>query len=178
MRLLRGADVETVGTLEAFATFSVNGHYRYVLGRVWDSSAPLMVWCMLNPSTATEKKLDPTLVRVRGFAQRDHFGGFLVVNCFAWRATDRSSLRRVPYPIGPRNDAAIKAALTWPLVTRAVAGWGRPDTEKIDQRMAAVKQLVLSSGRRWWALGTTKQGYPRHPLYLKKTAELVPLSRV
>lgn len=164
--LLTGDDVVTRGTAAAWATFSKCERYRYVLGRVWDEYGPLMVCCLLNPSTATDEVLDPTLRRVQGFAKRDHYGGFLIVNCFAYRSTDRKALLKVFDPVGPRNDEAIASAARSPLLARFVAGWGRPDSKKIERRMSQVK--ILPIGRHIWTFGDrTKGGFPRHPLYLR-----------
>lgn len=174
-RLIDGADVETRGTAEAWATFSVDGLYRYVLGRRWDEDGALLVVCLLNPSTATEEVLDPTLRRVRGFAQRDGYGGLLVVNVFAWRSTDPRVLSRQVHPdvVGPRNDEAIRAAAERPMMARLVAGWGRPATKAISRRMTTVKHS-LGIGRTWHCFGaTTKDDHPRHPLYLKGDVPIV-----
>ena len=175
-RLLTGDDVETRGTLAAWATFSACGTYRYVLGRVWDDHGALLVVCMLNPSSATEEMLDPTLRRVRGFAHRDRYGGFVVVNCFALRSADPrdvvQSLRKRTDPVGPRNDEAIRAASDPPLGL-LVAGWGRPANKAVNQRMTQVRGLGLR--RPFYTFGPrTSGGYPRHPLYLRKDAPIIP----
>lgn len=176
-KLIDGDDVETRGTLAAFATFSKCGLYRYVLGRIWDEEGALLVACLLNPSTATEEELDPTLRRVRGFARRDHYGGFLIVNVFALRSTDPRKLQQWLYqrqdPVGPRNDEAIVAAVERPLLAKFVAGWGRPANKAIERRMTRVRCLPFH--RHLWTFGPkTTGGFPRHPLYLKKT---VPIQR-
>jgi len=166
-RLIPGPDVVTRGTSEAWATYSSDGLYRYLLGRVWDPDRALLVVCLLNPSTATELKLDPTLRRVRGFALRDGYGGFLVVNVFAYRSTDPRALRTATDPVGPRNDAAIVRACEAPTLARIVAGWGRPATVAIARRMSAVRN-ALPIRRAWHVFGKlTQGGQPRHPLYLR-----------
>jgi len=48
----------------------------------------------------------------------------------------------------------------------AVAAWGCPPT-KIAGRVEWMRGL-----RKWFCLGTTKDGYPKHPLYLAKDTEL------
>jgi hypothetical protein len=170
-RLIGGDDVETVGSMASFATFSRCRKYRYILGRMWGEGAPTLVVCMLNPSTANDIKLDPTLRRVRGFAKRDHYGSFIVVNAFAYRSTDRKALLKVDDPVGPRNNEAIKRAADAPLFSKLVAGWGRPDNKKIERRMTTV--LFGITCLHWWTFGDlTKGGFPRHPLYLPKDTEI------
>jgi hypothetical protein len=69
------------------AEISEDGKYRYALMRMWDDK-PLMMFCMLNPSTADATKDDPTIRRCIGFAKDRGYGGIYVVNLMAYRATD------------------------------------------------------------------------------------------
>ena len=48
---------------------------------------------MLNPSTADEVRLDPSCTRARVYAERWGFGGLIVTNLFAWRATDPDEMK-------------------------------------------------------------------------------------
>ena len=68
------------------AILSDDGRYRYLLERQWDER-PRMAWCMLNPSTADANIDDQTIKRCIGFAKREGFGGIIVVNLMAFRAT-------------------------------------------------------------------------------------------
>ena len=54
----------------SWATFSSCGKYRYTLGRVWDADKPLLLFVMLNPSTADSYKNDPTVRRCIKWARR------------------------------------------------------------------------------------------------------------
>ena len=47
---------------------------------------------MLNPSTADERKLDPSCTRARNFAEAWGYGGLVVTNVFGWRATDPEAI--------------------------------------------------------------------------------------
>ncbi len=64
-----GSIVEVDVGLDGFAaaTFDENHDYRYRLSRVWDETLPRVVWCMLNPSTASAFRSDPTVSRVISF---------------------------------------------------------------------------------------------------------------
>ena len=56
-----------------------------------------IMWIGLNPSTADEQQLDPTLRRIRGFSQTWGFTAFVITNLFAYRAMrpdDQSSTSR------------------------------------------------------------------------------------
>lgn len=156
------------------ALLSECGRYRYRLWRLWDELRPVMVWVMLNPSTADADVDDPTIRKCIGFAKVNHFGGIVVVNLFAWRVTDPKELRRVKDPVGPENDAHILWACTAPLMLAVVAGWGaEPFAQK---RGRAVKVLIQGgAGRDIKCFHQTKGGAPGHPLFLPYSSELAPL---
>jgi hypothetical protein len=149
------------------ATFSPCNRYRYTLTRTWDANVPPVVFCMLNPSTATADRNDPTITRCIDFAQCWGHGGLVVVNIFAYRSTDPDILRSLPDPIGPDNDEAI---LRETFDRRTIAAWGCDG--KLDGRGAAVLRLL--GGRRVECLKATKEGHPQHPLYMPAATVPVP----
>src|SRR5690606_14314462 len=87
-------------TYQAGAEFSACGTYRYRLWRIWDTDKPLLLWIMLNPSTADDKQLDPTCARCQKWAQTWGYGGFMVANVFALRSTDPKGLYSINDPVG------------------------------------------------------------------------------
>jgi hypothetical protein len=91
---------------KAETSFSPCGRYRYKLMRRW-GSAPMMMFGMMNPSTADERFNDPTVAKCCRIAQRFGFGGIYVANACAYRATDRMRLLEVDDPVGPGNYKAI-----------------------------------------------------------------------
>ncbi|MFN4170120.1 MAG: DUF1643 domain-containing protein [Pseudorhodobacter sp.] len=152
---------ESGGTVSE-ADFSGCGRYRYALTRLWQPDAPRLLWIMLNPSTASELRNDPTVARCESRARGMGFGAFRVVNLFAFRATDPRELRRAAAPKGPRNDTTIAAGAVWADVVLCAWGghgiWqGRGDEAEATLRRA---------GHALWHLGLTATGHPRHPLYL------------
>lgn len=153
----------------AGAVFSDCERYRYRLWRAWDPSKPRLVWCMLNPSTADETVLDPTLRRVDDYTKRWGYGAFDVVNIFAWRATDPRQLALVGDPVGPDNETQILWAAT--PAHRVVVGWGTPKTPLVREQARRVAQL-LTAYRRTVCLRTNKDGSPVHPLYQPAALEM------
>lgn len=157
------------------ATISECGRYRYALSRRLSDSAIApaeALFVMLNPSTADACVDDATIRRCKGFALRFGCSHLLVANLYAWRATNPRDLWAAPDPIGPENDAVIAA-----LAERAsliVCAWGQTGPDK--HRPAAVIDLL--SDYPCLALGFTKHGQPRHPLYLPKDAPLVSLEKL
>jgi hypothetical protein len=143
------------------ALFSPDRDYRYLLWRTWDALLPVVLWILLNPSTADERILDPTLRRVVAFSRAWGFGGAVVANAFGLRSTDPERLREVEDPIGIDNDATILAAAA--RAGRVVVGWGvhaglRHRDEDLRRLLRPVADL--------WALKLTKDGVPGHPLYV------------
>lgn len=149
------------------ALISPDGLYRYRLWRLWDDLAPVMVWVMLNPPTADADADDPTIRKCIGFAKARHYGGIIVVNLFAWRATDPKELGRQRDPVGPENDQHILWACTAPMMLSVVAGWGSGKTRIVRERAGRVKVLIQSGARRdIKCFRRSDDGTPWHPLYL------------
>lgn len=126
-----------------------------------------MLWIGLNPSTADERQLDPTLTRIAGFSRREGMDGFWMGNLFGLRTPYPKEMMAAPDPVGPGNNHALLAAAAQ--CQRVVAAWGV--TGDYQDRAAAVVSLL--SGYELWCLGTTRDGHPRHPLYVKADQPLV-----
>lgn len=152
------------------AVFSHCQRYRYSLSRTWDTSLPVCCWIMLNPSTASADQDDPTITRVIRFSQDWGFGGLRVVNLFAWRATDPDELKKVPDPVGNGNDTWISFAAGY-CGGEMVAAWGVEG--KLHGRDKQVLGILRNLKVSVHHLGLTKDGYPRHPLYLSGSTKLV-----
>ncbi|OZD74878.1 DUF1643 domain-containing protein [Rhodococcus sp. 05-339-2] len=151
------------------ASVSHDGKYRYTLRRVWGDGLWL-TFVMLNPSTADASQDDPTIRRCCGFARTLGYDGIHVVNLYAYRATKPQDLWTVDDPIGPENNTALRVALGRPGLV--LAAWGanaRPDRVREVAAMPGANRLSC--------LGITKDGAPRHPLYLSADSKPVPWER-
>jgi hypothetical protein len=144
------------------ATYSHCESYRYDLTRTWDTDGPRLAFVMLNPSKATELHNDPTVERCECRARALGFGAFRVTNIFAWRDTDPRALRRAIDPVGPANDATLIAAAVW--ADQIIAAWGTHGAHL--GRGPQVAELLRQTGATLHTLGLTKDGHPRHPLYV------------
>lgn len=147
------------------------GTYRYQLARTWDDALPAACFIMLNPSTADAVKDDNTVRRCLSFARAWGCGELVVVNLFAYRATDPAALKTAADPVGPGNDDHIVRAAR--AAGRVVAAWGVHGTYK--GRDAAVAALLAAHSVPLLCLGTTRDGRPRHPLYVRGGTPLVSL---
>lgn len=154
------------------ATFDVARVYRYRLWRTWDATLPRCVFIGLNPSTADEQVLDPTLRRCVDFARRWGCGRLDMLNLFALRSTDPEGLRTVTDPVGPENDRHLLEATREAEVV--VAAWGAH--EMALQRAKQVRRLLGAVP--FECLGLTKSGQPRHPLYVRAETPRLPLREV
>jgi hypothetical protein len=85
-----------------------------------------------------------------------------VTNIFAWRETDPKAMRRAEDPVGPENDRAILEAAG--ATDQTVAAWGTHGA--FLGRGPEVARLLAEAGVTVHHLGLTRDGHPRHPLYV------------
>jgi len=128
---------------------------------------------MLNPSTADGDADDPTIRRCVDFAQRWGFGGIVVVNMFALRSTDPQQLLTHPDPVGRDNTKVLLSVLCADEVGPVVAAWGANPAASGDQALV-LRRLLEAVQVFPQCLGVTKEGHPRHPLYVPATTALQP----
>lgn len=154
------------------ALISDCGTFRYKLWRIWDESLPMLVFVMLNPSTADASINDPTIVKCIGFAERNGYGGIMVVNLFAYRATKPADLKKVGWLAGPDNEVAIlsEAAGADGSGGTVVCAWGAHarGLAAASETLALLRRLGIKPK----ALAFTDDGIPRHPLMLPYSCTL------
>ena len=146
------------------ASFSPCRTWRYSLARELapQTGEGTVVFIGLNPSTADESRDDPTIRRCIGFARRWGFARLEVLNLFAFRTAKPAALLAADDPVGPENDSTIAEVLGG--ADLVICAWGAfPNSG----RAADVLPLVAAPH----CLGTTKNGSPRHPLYLPASTE-------
>lgn len=144
------------------AVYSPCETYRYALTRIWDPEGRRLMYLMLNPSKATEAANDPTIERCERRARALGYGGFRACNLFALRETDPAKLKKHGAPEGPDNATQIIEALHW--ADAVLCAWGVHGVHR-DQA-AQVMTLLQASDTPRLVLGLTKDGHPRHPLYI------------
>jgi len=145
--------------------FSDDRKYRYTLHHEWCPNKPTAAFIGLNPSTADEQELDPTLRRIRGFCESWGFGSFTMLNLFAFRATDPRDMKSAVDPIGPMNDDMIvKTCMSCNMI---IACWGNHGS--FMGRSKRTKSMLTNHRFNVSYLKMTKAGEPSHPLYLSKS---------
>lgn len=148
------------------AVLSKGGKYRYSLTRDWgEGDQGLVLWVMLNPSTADALNDDATIRRVVNFSKLWGFEAAAVVNLYAYRATKPSDLwvaaKQGVDIIGPKNDKWIQKEMYH--AQRIICAWGN---NADFHRPRRVLEILGGHGKKVRALGTTASGHPLHPLRL------------
>ena len=147
----------TPPVLGSGAELSADLRYRWKLSRRWGPGGTVN-FIMLNPSTADALVDDPTIRRCVRFARDWGHGGLVVTNLYGWRATDPRELSATLDPVGSENDGYINGvAATADVVVCAWGARGGSRAIEIAKRLAWLDLRCL---------GVTKEGHPRHPLYV------------
>lgn len=155
---------------EVFKTARISpcGLYREILTRYWGPGDAMFPFIWLNPSTADANVDDPTIRRGMGFAKREGAAGMVIGNLYSFRATDPKTLIKAQDPYGPNNDETLRL-----IAVQAVAagmpiccGWGASNPNGYAV-LRALRIFTSVGGAKLVCLGRTKEGHPRHPLYVK-----------
>lgn len=152
--------------IKAGADFSADRNYRYSLHRIWDEFKPLVMFIGLNPSTANETESDPTINSVTRIAKSNGYGGFFMMNCWAYIATEPSLLKINPMSEKWNND--LLTITSWQCKD-VVFAWGN---FKIVKDTGRDKELIEMFPRAL-CLQKNKNGSPKHPLYCKSESKLI-----
>lgn len=154
--------------------FSTDRVYRYVLrhdcGDLFAGKPRRIAWIGLNPSTADESTLDQTMEAVRRYSKKWQFSEIVMLNLFAFRATDPADMKKAADPVGPDNDRHLMAeAKTAELV---IACWGNPGA--LLNRDQQVCSLLSTAGIELRCLQKHADESPHHPLYLPPGIKPIP----
>ncbi len=147
------------------AVFEESRRYRYSLWRAWGPGRRVL-FIGLNPPTPTAdaEHDDPTIKRCRQFTQTWGYDGFFMGNLFAKVSTDPHALLVFPDPVGPLNDQYLRSMSE---ASRLVVfAWGNFKAASIREK------AVAGAFAGAMCLGRTKDGHPRHPLYLRADTKL------
>jgi len=136
--------------------------FRFYLKRIWDENKSFVMFIGLNPSTANETENDPTIKRCINFAKAWGYGGMFMTNLFAFVSTDPKKLM---FDRIAENDHWIYEISK--NIDKIVFVWGAFKIHK--SRMDEVIKTFPTA----YCIGKTKDGYPRHPLYLRSDSKPV-----
>lgn len=142
------------------ARFNATRTHRFSLWRGWDDLIP-EPWCAfigLNPSTAGKTVDDPTIRKCRRFSQRWGHGGFYMLNLYTQISTDPKKL--VVEPLGVEASVVFRRCIE--KSSKIICSWGA--FKAAQNGLSRIGHLLPE--KTLWCLGTTKDGSPRHPLYI------------
>lgn len=158
-----------------------NECYRTWLTRFWGRRPSrheflpphFVLWIGLNPSTADAGHNDPTIGRECDFAMEWDADAIVKCNIADFRAT-KPEMLLVP-GVEPRSK--INLPLIRDIARHAdkiVVAWGSMDKVRSLVHLAVDTESALrADGHRLFCLGLTKNGSPRHPLYVLGGTPLV-----
>lgn len=160
--------------MQRSAVLSEGREYRYVLERIWDQRRDVVLWVMLNPSTADENRDDATIRRCIAFSQSWGYGGLAVGNLFAVRSTDPGGVIFAGDPVGPENDWYLESLASTSAMTVCAWGGSLAGHSIFQDRVSAVRDLLMSSAAMQvldtpaviHCLGINADGTPKHPVRL------------
>jgi len=150
-----------------------NNSNRYYLGT--KGKNPL-VFCGLNPSTATSEKSDQTITKVKTFADNFGYDSFIMINLYPKRSTKPSELPiKFEDELLTRNIANVSKLLNTYNRLDMIACWGNK-IEVRDYLNICASQIFSSLGskfRNLFQLGSlTQMGHPHHPSRLTYNVKL------
>ena len=148
------------------AVISDDNVFRYRLSRTWNPSLPKVLFIMLNPSTADDNNDDNTIRNVISMARANGYGGILVGNLYAYRATSPTVLHRAGSPIGPENINHVSQMIREADAVVYAWGLGKPEPNWLRQLVNSPKAICL-----------LKSGCPGHPLYKKNNSRFCSVIR-
>lgn len=147
-------------------------YYRYSLWRLWDQSKRTITFIGLNPSTADAQEDDHTILKLIEYTKKWCFGGFYVVNLFAYRATDSKKIKQIIDPVGENNDDYIASAMEQSELV--IAMWSNHGNYngRADEVYEAIKHMNMIH-----CFKVNRTGEPAHPLMLSYDTQPVVYNR-
>jgi len=169
---------------EKGAIFSECRNYRYSLWRIEDSKKPLIGFIGLNPSDANETIDDKTVTRCRNCVKEfnkkepiNYYGGFYMINLFAYVESDPKKLKKADYPISfeNNNDNNNYLCNLSKKVEKIIVCWGNDG--KYKNRSTDVLDILKQE--QLYCLGKNQTNEPRHPsrFHLPEDFQAIPYTR-
>lgn len=160
-------DMELFADGTSGALFNDDRTHRLYLWRVWDESKRVLMWIGLNPSTADEHDLDPTLESVTRISQHNGFGGFFMTNLFTVVSKDPNILKGTEW-----GDFLKDKETLWNIKAKCdsiVFAWG--NFKEAQARSAEIMREFKHCNP--LCIRKNKNGSPVHPLYQKGNSQLI-----
>lgn len=141
-------------TNERGAEFSECGKYRYKLWRIWNTGLPKAMCIGLNPSTANADSNDATINNLVNILTKLGYGGFYMMNLFAWISSNPNDLLTCEDALG-KNENKLEEVET--LCDDVIICWG--NFKQAENRIKEVLPRYPNAK----CFGFNKNGTPFHP---------------
>ncbi|TIW26539.1 MAG: DUF1643 domain-containing protein [Mesorhizobium sp.] len=158
------------------------GQFRHHLGRWWgDIITPAgrnyALWIGMNPSTASWDVDDPTVRREVAYTKKMlGLNRYIKTNVMDYRSTDPKALLSMT-PDERCSQVNYHRIETYARSANVViAAWGTLPPV-LRPHAIAVEVILRNAGIKLHCVGHTKDGSPRHPLYVRGDAPLLPYPR-
>lgn len=176
--------------------------WRPYLERQWGrQDSPLLLFVLMNPSSANAAYDDNSTRRCLDIAERHGFGGMIITDIWSLRSTGNERLLSEPGAAGDNmaylqiftagdintggeyyrrlmtlknNLDFVAAALKNPRVTKVYCGWGEHKEPDERQRLKETAALLRSSKKPLVCASQNEDGSPKYVLYTPVGAPLVP----
>lgn len=173
---MEGRNMNMKNAVEWIYSESDNQEYRFLLGK---KGKKMLICCGVNPSKARPDELDPTMKRVEFLAKNNGYDGYVMINLYPLRETNLENLPKIRnQEISDINRKIIKDLFeSFAGEIHIWAAWGTA-VEKRAYLKECLKELISLAEMydcKWYKMGDlTKDGYPRHPLYLSNDCKIEP----
>ena len=147
------------------AEFSEDEKYRYWIKRVWDKEKEIGVFIALNPSKATELKSDQTMCNINNLALQWGWGGFYILNLFAFMSTDKQLMYKECNKIDNRNDSTIQKICSE--ANTIVLAWGEEKPRLVKLQANKIKTILTSLNKEAYCLSKNRRSGYKHPCIIK-----------
>ena len=139
--------------------------FRYALGR--PGARPCLIIGM-NPSAAREEYSDRTVNKVIKTVKDLGYDGWIMTNLYPERATDAKDMGEFNTARANENAKQIVKLCEKYSITEVWGAWGDQKHENLIKAKEILLPKLRENNIKVFYFGTiTKQGNPRHPLYLK-----------
>ena len=148
-----------------YSVASDDDRMRFVLGKQGNKS---LLVIGLNPSSADEKKLDPTTRIIEKIALNHGYDGWHIVNLYPLRCAKPSNLpKRRTVDIYARNLLFIQEYLAdnHHSIESVCLGWGNHIGyySYLQEARDAILTMLTQYDFKWYCIGVTQAGHPIHP---------------
>jgi len=141
---------------------------------MWNIKLPLIIWIMMNPSTADHLKDDPTIRKIVRYSTRWGYGAALILNAYAYRTSKQHNLPDdFMIALGYSNRRWLSFVMSYAKRRnlKVICAWGA----KHERAGSFVRGLSRELGVQLWCLELAASGEPKHPLWLKETLNPIKL---